>query len=98
MNESIEVPTKRNWAVSLLHALVMLVACWIIYLVIGIAFEDRAPTDVRSMIVLFSEATGYFLICLLPAWATVFFRRRLAWIFWFVMVGIFSVLMIGMPH
>ncbi|MCF3482648.1 hypothetical protein GUL16_02885 [Stenotrophomonas maltophilia] len=98
MNESHEVIRRRSWAVSLLHALAMLVICWCIYLAISIVFEGRAPESLRSMVVMFAEATGYFLICLLPAWATVFFRRRLAWIFWIVMVSIFSFLMIRMPH
>lgn len=96
MNETSKV-AGRSWVVSLAHAFAMLVACWVIYVAISVYVEGKAPAGVRGLVVLCAEATGYFFICLVPAWVVVLFRRPAAWIVWALAVGVFSFLMAKTP-
>ena len=72
------------------HAVIMLVASWITYIIVDAAATGRMPTGLRSAILMAAVSVGYYFLPMVVSLTALFFSRIAGWIVWLLLVGYMS--------
>lgn len=76
----------RGWSRYFLHAGAMWVLTWPVYMVAS----GVVPTGPRGFAIIAAQASGFYVIPLVPAWVVLRFNRVAGWVAWALLVGLMS--------
>ena len=86
----IRTTSRGGWRRFIVHAAIMLVASWFIYIAAEAVATGRIPTGPRAFGIMAAGATGFYLLPLAISWAALYFNRTAAWIIWVITIGYFT--------
>ena len=84
------VKSRGGWRSFFAQAFLMLLLSWPLFIIANASATGTLPTTARGFAGWCAEATGYYFIPLVPAWAAVRFNRLLGWSIWVLGIGFFT--------
>ena len=81
---------KQGWKRFFLHAAIMLLANWLIYIMADALATGRVPTGLRSASIMAAESIGYYFVALAISFTALSFNTTAGWIAWVVTIGYFT--------